>query len=368
MIVKNILLTAMILTASILSAAAQDHQLKGIVLDKENGEPLPGVQVFLNQTTIGTATNDLGSFTLRSIPSGLQNIVFKMIGYETFVVDIEFPNDDMARIEVEMEPKVFEMDEVNVKDRRPRDWLRDLEEFKKYLFGFTENSKYVSLINPEVLDFERTGGVFLATARKPLKIRNDAIGYKITYFLEQFRLEDGIIRSFGFTRFEELKPEDDNQLEEWKRNRRETYEGSFRHFISHLMKGTLQENGYRLYYTNRKLQFFSNRFDEGITQKIRNATQIFRPTRNIREIALFNRSGLPYIRVEYVRERPDAGIVERYGLSSQINAQISWIEFPNDKAVIDPRSGNEMAPYRALLHGYWGWSSRIPDLLPQEFD
>lgn len=358
----------MILAASTIVGAAQDHQLKGIVLDKEDGEPLPGVQVFINQTTIGTATNDLGSFTLKRVPSGLQSIVFKMIGYETFVADIEFPNEDMTRIEVELEPKVFEMGEVNVKDRRPREWLRDLEEFKQYLFGFTQNSNDVTLINPEILDFDHPGGAFVATARKPLRIRNDALGYEVTYYLEEFRLEEGIIRSFGFTRFKELQAENEQQATKWRENRRETYEGSFRHFVEQLVKGTLQESGYRIYYTNRKLKFFRSRFDEGISQKIRNANQIFRPTRNVREIALFNRSGLPYIRVEYTEEPPDPGIADRYDLSSQINAQISWIEFPNDKAVIDLQSGNEMAPYRALLHGYWGWSSRIPDLLPQKFD
>ncbi|MFN1835460.1 carboxypeptidase-like regulatory domain-containing protein [Balneola sp. MJW-20] len=364
---KSFCLALFILLGFPLAAGAQGYILKGLILDASDGEPLPGAQVFLNQTTIGTVTNDLGSFSLKRIPEGLQTIIIRMLGYETFVIDIEFPNEDMSVIEASLQPEIMNLNEINIEDDRPKEWLRDLQYFKDQFLGYSSNSGQVEFENPEVLDFQSERSEFIATARKPLKLINHALGYRITYYLEEFSLKDNIIRSTGFSKYEELTTNDQDELDRWIENRKAAYLGSYRHFIESLTNNNIYEDGFRIYYTNRKLKFYASRYDEMILEEIKNPNHLYRPTRNIHEVEFFNRSGYPYIRVEYILERPDPMIADRYGLSSQINSQISWIEFPEGKAVIDLRNGNEMHPYRALLHGYWGWSSRIPDLLPGDF-
>ena len=81
LLLKGFLLTWIILMG--LSVFAQNTQtVRGKVID-ESGESLPGVSVILkNATSIGTATDFDGNFTL-TIPDGRQTLVFSLLGMET---------------------------------------------------------------------------------------------------------------------------------------------------------------------------------------------------------------------------------------------------------------------------------------------
>ena len=60
-------------------------ELKGKVTD-ETGEPIPGANVFVKGTTLGTITDSDGSYLL-NIPSDAKTIVFSFIGMNTVEVD-----------------------------------------------------------------------------------------------------------------------------------------------------------------------------------------------------------------------------------------------------------------------------------------
>ena len=66
---------------------AQDHQVSGRVTDID-GEPLPGVNVLVEGTTIGTITQPDGSYKITT-PSPASALVFSFIGYSREVVAIE---------------------------------------------------------------------------------------------------------------------------------------------------------------------------------------------------------------------------------------------------------------------------------------
>ena len=66
----------------------QSRVIKGVVTSKESTLPLPGVSVFVKGTSIGTATSDLGTFSLK-IPANAKILVFSFIGYQT----LELPAD-----------------------------------------------------------------------------------------------------------------------------------------------------------------------------------------------------------------------------------------------------------------------------------
>src|SRR5687768_14494163 len=52
----------------------------GTVIDANTREPLPYANVFVNNTTMGTVTNEDGKYRL-VIPEGEYQIVFSFIGY-----------------------------------------------------------------------------------------------------------------------------------------------------------------------------------------------------------------------------------------------------------------------------------------------
>jgi len=57
-------------------------QLKGTVTDSLNN-PLIGVSVYIQNSFVGTVTNEEGQFYLGNLPEKKGEIVFKSLGYET---------------------------------------------------------------------------------------------------------------------------------------------------------------------------------------------------------------------------------------------------------------------------------------------
>lgn len=341
-------------------ATGQSTKISGLVRDYETKTPLPGANIFLNQTTIGRAADSLGSFTLDDLPAGTYRLVVSMVGYEKYTEQFTFPLEKPLDLNIFLKPKVQELGKVVVVDKRPKQWLRDLRKFKDYFLGKTKNATQTTLLNPEVMEFSKESDTFVASSLKPLEIRNEAMGYHITFHLDRFLLKDQIVRISGHSAFELLEPESENQQKRWMEERQRAYQGSFRHFIHSLVDGDIANEGFRLFYaTNRVIQ--PEKAME--LQAVEYPDRIYRHTMEIGIIELFNDRSFPYLRVEYLREPVETRIARRKRISER-NNQISWIEFTGDKAKIDIRSAHELAPLQTIHHGYWGWTSRIPDLLP----
>ena len=60
-------------------------KLSGILIDKENGEPLIGCNIILEGTYHGTSSNEKGEYILLNLPPGLYTVRFEMIGYKKMV-------------------------------------------------------------------------------------------------------------------------------------------------------------------------------------------------------------------------------------------------------------------------------------------
>jgi TonB-dependent receptor len=60
-------------------------QISGYVQDIKTGEALPGANVWLDGTTMGSATNDKGEFVILNVPPGSYHIKANYIGYKDFV-------------------------------------------------------------------------------------------------------------------------------------------------------------------------------------------------------------------------------------------------------------------------------------------
>lgn len=78
--------------------AQEARVVTGEVVSAETQEPIPGVQVSVRGTQIGTLTNERGRFTIR-VPEGRQVLVFTSIGYGT----VEREAADQMRVELAAE-------------------------------------------------------------------------------------------------------------------------------------------------------------------------------------------------------------------------------------------------------------------------
>ena len=91
------------------SVLAQDRVINGKVSSKDDGTPLPGVNVVLKGTTNGVVTDGDGNYKL-SVPSGGGTLVFSFIGMKTSEETI----GERSTIDVSMESDIGNLEEVVV--------------------------------------------------------------------------------------------------------------------------------------------------------------------------------------------------------------------------------------------------------------
>jgi len=77
-------------------------QIKGVVMDSTNGEPLPGANVFIKGTSIGAATNLKGEFVLPKIPPGNYTLVITYIGFKTRQFEIRVEPGKVVNLEAKL--------------------------------------------------------------------------------------------------------------------------------------------------------------------------------------------------------------------------------------------------------------------------
>ena len=125
MLIKNFyrILTFNILTFLVYTTSLQagtTGKLVGTVTDKATGDALPGVNVMLEGTTQGTASDIDGHYTILNVRPGTHNIIFKSIGYADYKVEGVVVNvDKTIKIDAELSFSSIEISEVVVKAERP---------------------------------------------------------------------------------------------------------------------------------------------------------------------------------------------------------------------------------------------------------
>lgn len=83
--------------------------LSGQVVDAENGNTMPGVNVYVKDTNTGTTTDANGEFSL-TVADDAEILVFSFVGYQ----QLEVPIEDRRVFNVELEPAVQGLEDVVV--------------------------------------------------------------------------------------------------------------------------------------------------------------------------------------------------------------------------------------------------------------
>ncbi len=84
---KKMLLLLIVLAMPMYIFAQSSGKIIGVVKDKDTGEPLPGVNVFLQDTYIGSTTDVDGYFVLLNVPVGTFNLEISYVGYQSTVFE-----------------------------------------------------------------------------------------------------------------------------------------------------------------------------------------------------------------------------------------------------------------------------------------
>jgi len=100
--------------------AGTTGKIEGVIKDKESGEPLPGVNIIIEGTTMGAATNMQGYYFIINVPVGTYTLTASMMGYHSSTVkNVKVSIDLTSSINFALVSAVLEMGEVTITAERP---------------------------------------------------------------------------------------------------------------------------------------------------------------------------------------------------------------------------------------------------------
>lgn len=348
------LLPLLLLTAAITQA---QFTVQGRIVDSATGEPLGGASVYCQNTTIGTVTNKEGHFSL-NLKSGGYDLIVSFTGYQRHQLRISQQESHLPDILLVKEDKSLGEVIVRSSNEVKDGWEKYGTFFLDHFIGTTPFSKQTTLENPDVLKFfllKKTNKLRVL-ATEPLRIRNDALGYQLTYQLDSFVYfyNNDVSMYRGFCFFSELEG-DDSLHQVWTSNREKVYEGSKLHFMRSYYDSTLYENGFEIAIQDTR---FKNKFN-----RINNPydTSYYGALDSTLQIELW----IPRkFSITYTRQRPDPSYLQQLKLPADVPIQISYIDLSDAIAIQENGYYYEQSAW--INQGYWGWKN-LGDLLPYDY-
>jgi hypothetical protein len=335
----------LVLTALLFGQSANPCVITGSVIDSTTAEPIQLVNVYLSGTTFGASTSQSGIYCIENIPAGSYQLIFQHVGYEIKIKNILVEDDQRYEIAVQLQPKIYDFNEIQVSTAKDTKWKNQFDLFRKEFIGESENAENCEILNPEVLNFRlgQDSRQFIAFTDSILRIRNNSLGYHIDIILVDFRYDGDFMTSYRIhPKFKILTARNESEQEQWIQNRKQTFQGSLKHFLSVLARGKIMEENFSLFSANNVvwLRGLSSRIISGDSLKIKDM-----------------KSPL------YKKFFFDDYLIVSYWQGNLSPPSI--LKFKQDYIVIDTL-GNVLTPGVVEMGGEW-YKQRIADTLPREY-
>ncbi|HFE64562.1 MAG TPA: hypothetical protein ENK14_09150, partial [Caldithrix sp.] len=95
--------------------AQSSGKVTGVVTDKSTGDPLPGVNVIVEGTTLGASTDIDGYFVILNMPVGVYSIRANYIGYKDVIMEnVRVSANITTEVNFALEPTTLELEEAIV--------------------------------------------------------------------------------------------------------------------------------------------------------------------------------------------------------------------------------------------------------------
>jgi hypothetical protein len=349
------LLSAFLVFAFFISTQAQ-YVISGKVIDSASREPLSGASVFFQNTTMGTATNRQGEFSL-TLRAGGYDLIISYTGYQSRT--IRFTQTENVSLEIEMLKEEKSLEEVVIRSSNevPDGWKQYGNFFVEHFIGTTAFAAQCTLENPEAVKFYlfKRSNKLKVQADEPLLIANHALGYNLVYRLDSFVYYYGtnISTYRGFCLYSEMEGSDE-EWEKWEANRERAYFGSRLHFMRAYYDSTLAEEGFSIDLLDEenktrflKIDPYDTLYYRGIDSTLE--IEIYFPRK---------------FSVTYSKKRPEPEYLKKMGLPANVAAQISYIDLTDPIAIKENGYYYEQKSW--INQGYWSWKN-IADQLPYDY-
>jgi hypothetical protein len=231
-----------------INAVAYNQIIGGTIYDKESKSIIDFASIYFNGTFVGTNSDKNGHFELEIAGNESKPLTISALGYYSVTFTEVSPRKPLL---VYLTPKTFELKEVVVSAKSLiRARKRYLELFRSEFLGSTENSLNCEIINENDITFNYGSckDTLKAFASKPIVIYNNSLGYKITYYLDNFEycLNDRSLFFTGNIIFNEDLAKDETKKQLFEERRKSTFLGSRTHFFRVLWLNELNSTGYKV--------------------------------------------------------------------------------------------------------------------------
>lgn len=247
---------------------AQNGIITGKVTATDGKTPIPQANVFLSNTTSGSATTEDGTFRLSGLKPGQYTLVVSIIGYESYTKTV-LVGSQPIHLDIQLSTQVSELREVTIMS--PKLWEKYYEWFVRDFIGTDDNAKYCYVSNPHTvqLNYHKGQQELEAYTEDFLVVDNMALGYRVKFLIKEFTSSKltGIISYSGQRLFSDL-PGSKKQKEEWRKKRDSAYYGSAMHFYRALYKNQLDQEGFQMLKLTRSINPYRPQEQE-IQEKIR---------------------------------------------------------------------------------------------------
>jgi outer membrane receptor protein involved in Fe transport len=100
--------------------AGTTGKIIGVVIDAESGEPLPGINVYIEGLPLGAASDTDGFYIINNINPGNYTIVFEAVGYQTRKsTNVKVSTDFTTELDVELSSEILEGETIVVEAEAP---------------------------------------------------------------------------------------------------------------------------------------------------------------------------------------------------------------------------------------------------------
>ncbi|MEM6514970.1 MAG: carboxypeptidase-like regulatory domain-containing protein [Bacteroidota bacterium] len=228
--------------------------IKGIVRDLNTNQPIESASIYFDQTTIGTSTDNEGKFEIVKNENVNTPLVISFLGYEKVRIE---QYDSASYYKIYLEEAENELDQVVISVDEGMSRERKLAEFKREFLGATKNGESCEILNEDdlILRFNKKTKTLIADAYQSLRIKNEKLGYSITYDIGEFQIDYAYVNIesetynvrnvyYEGTSFYESILDVDKKT---NKKRDEVYKGSILHFMRALKDEKLGDRGYQVF-------------------------------------------------------------------------------------------------------------------------
>lgn len=361
--IKICFLSVILLLVTLSLNAQEVFTVSGSVSSKADLRSIPGAQIFLNGSTIGTLSDEDGNFILRNVPEGIHELIVQVLGFESAKRTINTESLESSYVFM-LDEKVYNLDQITVKPDT-EDWEYNFGMFRDNFIGAGPFSQNTIIKNKDVInfDYDSEERILTAFAYERLLIENKDLGYTIYFYLDdfQFNYKEGTTSFYGQTFFEEMKSNRKKTRQKWAENREKAYLGSFVHFTHSIINNKATQNGFVIKGEKREPKA------RYISKDTVSTSQFFQSI----DSTTFAFSFINFLNVTYTKEYEDKTYLYTIAKSfdktprALVDFQNSSFTLLEDSVLLD-KSGFLLNPTSLLFDGYWGFE-KLSDMLPNDF-